>query len=80
MTDPKEGISTVRISDDSVVRVDAEEMRSLLTDVLYGEDANNVGKLIKTIDSGSLVVNKINDAVPVKNALGDKLQVSNLIW
>lgn len=74
------GVSTVKLSDDTKVKLDTEELKTALNDVLYGSGDNKVGTMVTLLSSGGLTVGKVTEPMQVKNAPGDKLQVSNLIW
>jgi hypothetical protein len=71
--------STVKLSEDSKLKIDKEELKDVLKEILYSGD-KTFGNLITLLNEGNLEVKKVAEPVEVKNVTGDKLQVSNLIW
>lgn len=74
------GVQTVKLVEGTIIKLDKEQLTSALKEVLFDNEANNFNDLLNTIVDGNLKVNSINNAVEVKNATGEKLQVSNLVW
>lgn len=74
------GVQHVKIVDGTVIRVEKETIAAAIKEVLFADEDKNFNELIDKVEGGTLKIDSVNQPVMVKNATGDKLQVSNLVW
>jgi len=74
------GVQQVKIVDGTVIKVEKETIAAAIKEVLFADEDKNFNDLIDKVEGGTLKIDSVNQSVMVKNATGDKLQVSNLVW
>lgn len=75
------GVQQVKLVEGTVFKIPKETLSSAIREVLFDNDEDkNFNTLLEIIESGSLKVDEVKQAVPIKNNAGDKIQVSNLVW
>lgn len=74
------GVQHVKLVDGTVIQVNQETIAAAIKQVLFANEDKTFNNLIDTVENGRLKVDSVAQPVSVKNAVGDKLQVSNLVW
>ena len=74
------GVQQVKIVDGTVIKIEKETIAAAMKEVLFADEDKNFNDLIDKVQGGTLKIDSVNQSVMVKNATGDKLQVSNLVW
>lgn len=74
-------VQTVKLDSNTSVKLDPEQITKAISEALKDEENKDAIKgLMPDWSSGDGVKVTINGNVPVVNATGEKLQVSNLVW
>lgn len=74
------GVQKVKLVDGTIIQVQQDTIAAAIKEVLFDNEDKTFNGLIDTVANGSLKIDSVSQPVQVKNATGDKLQVSNLIW
>lgn len=74
------GVQTVKLVEGTIIKLDSQQLTSALREVLFNNESKDFNTLISTITDGNLKISSVDNAISVKNATGEKLQVSNLVW
>lgn len=74
------GVQQVKLVDGTILQIPKETISAAIKEVLFANEDKNFNNLVDTIENGTLKVDQVTQAVAVKNNVGDKLQVSNLVW
>ena len=74
------GVQKVKLVEGTVIQVQQETIASAIKEVLFDNEDRTFNTVIDKIENDTIKIDSVTQPVSVKNAVGDKLQVSNLIW
>jgi hypothetical protein len=87
LTHLTEKVVKIEFNDSQSIKFDKtvqNVLENAIRNAMFGgnevSDGVNLTNMVNAVASGELKIRSITDSVEVKNATGDKLQVSNLVW
>ena len=74
------GVQQVKFVDGTVFKIPKDTVVAAIKEALFEDEEKNLNEMIDRIENGTLRIESVSQPVNVRNATGEKLQVSNLVW